>query len=59
MAKKPIRRRNAMAAALRSPLFRQRVVKNKKAYRRKEKHRAKSDEVLLPARLVCHNSCEV
>ncbi len=30
---------NALAKAVRSPLFRQRVVESKKVYRRKAKHR--------------------
>lgn len=32
---------NALAHVVRTPLFRQRVVENKKAYKRKDKHAAK------------------
>lgn len=44
--KKPARprRRNPIARALRAPSFRQRVIKKKRAYSRKTKHRAPDTE---------------
>ncbi len=44
--KKPVRpkRRNPIARALRAPALRQRVIKKKRAYVRKAKHRAPATE---------------
>lgn len=43
-AKKTVKRRDAAAAVLASPLYRKRVVKSAKAYSRKGKARAVEDE---------------
>jgi stalled ribosome alternative rescue factor ArfA len=42
--KKTVKRRSAPAAALATPLYRKRVVKSAKAYRRKAKASAPEDE---------------
>ena len=43
-AKKTPKRRSASAAALASPVFRKRVVRNAKAYRRKGRVKTQGDE---------------
>ncbi len=43
-AKKTVKRRSAAAAALATPLYRKRVVRNAKAYRRKGKAQAPEEE---------------
>jgi hypothetical protein len=43
-AKKSVKRRSATALALTSPLYRKRVVRSAKAYRRKAKPRRQGDE---------------
>jgi hypothetical protein len=44
MQKKTVKRRSAAAAALRSPLYRKRVVKSAKAYSRKGNARSHDEE---------------
>jgi stalled ribosome alternative rescue factor ArfA len=43
-AKNPVKRRSAAAAALGSPIYRKRVVKSAKAYRRKTKTPAREGD---------------